>query len=85
MLLRLLFIAALVIFFTVPIYHLLMRKTVRVKRELESKDDFLDFAGRADELKAKNKQLKADTAEELKTLEKKQKSVRKVQKQIKSK
>lgn len=85
MLLRLLLIAALVIFFTVPIYHLLMRKTVRVKRELESQDDFMDLAGRADELKTKNKQLKADTAEELKTLEKKQKSVRKVQKQIKSK
>lgn len=85
MLLRLLLIAALVIFFTVPIYHLLMRKTVRVKRELESQDDFMDLAGRADELKTKNKQLKADTAEELKALEKKQKSVRKVQKQIKSK
>ena len=84
MLLRLLLIVSLVILFTVPIYHLLMKKTVRVKRELENQDDFLDLAGRADEFKTKNKQLKEDVKNELRDLEKKQKSVRKVQKHIKS-
>ena len=85
MLLRLLFIVALFIFFVVPIYHILVKRTIRVKRELDNKDDFLDLAGRAEELDSKNKELKKDTASELKSLEKKQKAVRKVQKRIKSK
>ena len=78
--LRLVFIVALVILFVVPIYHLLKRRTTRIKSELE--DETPDVQDRLEELKQKQHKLQVDVSENLRTMKQKTKVANSVQIQI---
>ena len=79
MLLRLIFVAVLVLLFVVPIYNMLKRRTTKIKSEME---DAKDVEIKLLELKTKEKQLKQDCKEEIKQAEEKEKHARKVSKQL---
>lgn len=79
MILRIVLVTALVILFVVPIYHLLMKRTTRIKSELESSND---AAQRLEEIKTKTKTLKAACDEEEREAEKKAKAARKVRSKL---
>ena len=75
MILRIVLVTALVILFVVPIYHMLVKRTTRIKSELESSND---AAQQLEDIKTKTKNLKATCSEEERAAEKKAKAARKV-------
>ena len=79
MILRIVFVVALVILFVVPIYRLLLKRTTRVKSELESSDD---AEQQLEELKTKTKNLKAECAEQERSAKKKAEQARKVRSKL---
>jgi len=78
--LRLIFVAVLAVLFVVPIYKLLMRRTVRIRSELE--DENRDAESRFAELKQKQKKLKADCSEEERAAIRRAKAAEKIKKSI---
>ena len=79
MILRIVIVVALVILFVVPIYRLLVKRTIRVKSELESSNDATQ---QLEEIKSKTKNLKAECDEQERSAKKKAEQARKVRSKL---
>jgi len=79
MILRIVIVVALVILFVVPIYRLLVKRTIRVKSELESSNDATQ---QLEEIKSKTKNLKAECAEQERSAKKRAEQARKVRSKL---
>jgi len=79
LILRLVFVAVLVIIFVVPIYNLLKRRTTRIKSELEEDGD---IDQQLVTLNQKTKKLQKDCDEEIRSAEKRAAKARKTKKKL---
>ena len=79
MILRIVFVTALVVFIVVPLYQFLLRRLTRIESELKSSDD---AEQQLEEIKTKTKNLKANCAEQEREAEKKAKAARKVKSKL---
>ena len=80
MLLRIVFVVGLFLLFVVPIYHILKKRTIKVKTELEN--DAMDATHRLIELKQKTKQLKQDCKQEEQSAKQRANTARKVRNKL---
>ena len=79
MILRIVFVTALVVFIVVPLYQFLLRRLTRIESELKSSDD---AEQQLEEIKTKTKNLKANCDEQEREAEKKAKAARKVKSKL---